>query len=311
MRLSNYIVSGLQFSTICALLCFLVPRRTTAYRQRNSAEYQDSTALDFAADRSSLEAHMRQHTRSYCTCGEALLQSKFCKHDFVVVAKRKSPRTQRFNGIHGSGPWHFAGTVITLSVEHVVKGSLEVNKNADFHFIQGSTCGVTPHMIPRENSTFLITGFHLRFPGCDKVHQDNCLQTKELFLVTRCSASQPLESLSITQVAGLFLDLYSCSAGSCSELRPYFWEPLPQSPTPFTCSYSYTALRCYTRFALCTKSSLTPNTCTFRAVNRIPTSQSVLAKLPPVLHPTIHGALASQVTDEHRFRACLRHSGLA
>eukprot|EP00108_Taenia_solium_P011883 TsM_000627800 transcript=TsM_000627800 gene=TsM_000627800 len=82
-RLPRYLVSGVHFTTACVLLFLLMPRRTTTYRQRNFSGYRTfNTAVDFGADREHLEAHMRQHTRSFCTCGNDILQSRFCKQDF-------------------------------------------------------------------------------------------------------------------------------------------------------------------------------------------------------------------------------------
>lgn len=42
-------------------------------------------------------------------------------------------------------------------------------------------------------------------------------ETKEIFLVTKCSASEPLQSLSVTQITGAFLGLY-CGGASCVSL---------------------------------------------------------------------------------------------
>lgn len=82
-HLPRYLVSAVHFTTTCVLLFFLIPRRTGAYRQRNVSGYRTfNTAVDFGADREQLEAHMRQHTRSFCTCGNDILQSRFCKQDF-------------------------------------------------------------------------------------------------------------------------------------------------------------------------------------------------------------------------------------
>ncbi|VDM31704.1 unnamed protein product [Hydatigera taeniaeformis] len=215
-RLPRYVVSGVHFTTACMLLFFLMPRRTGGYRQRNFSSYRaSSTAVNFGADREHLEAHMRQHTRSFCTCGNDILQSRFCKQDFVIVAGRTPTQSRTFYRTSGPNLLHFAGTILSLEVKQVLKGPLEANKTVDVHFIQGTACGVTPPMIPTKKANFLITGFRLCFPSCDKTLHYHNQQTTQLFLVTRCSASMPLESLSITQIAGLFLGLYNCNKESC------------------------------------------------------------------------------------------------
>ncbi|CDI97302.1 hypothetical protein EmuJ_000106900 [Echinococcus multilocularis] len=311
-RLPGYLISGVHFTTACVLLFFLMPRRTGAYRQRSFSNYRTpDTAVDFAADRDQLETHMRQNTRSYCTCGNDILQSRFCRQDFVIVAGRAPTKPRTFYKASGPNLLHFAGTILSLEVKQVLRGPLVANKTVDVHFIQGAACGVTPSMIPSKKANFLVTGFHLCSPSCDKTYHYHHPQTTQMFLVTRCSASMSLKFLSVTQIAGLFLGLYNCNKESCREPRPYFWEPPQQGTLTQTCPYPYSASQCYNRYGLCTKSSLNQSTCTFRAVNRIPKSEAVLAKIPSELHATVHRALSSHVTDEQRFRACLWHSGSA
>ncbi|KAL5109009.1 Transmembrane emp24 domain-containing protein 4 [Taenia crassiceps] len=286
-RLPRYLVSGVHFTTACVLLFLLMPRRTAAYRQRNFSSFRTfNAAVDFGTDREHLEAYMRQHTRSFCTCSNDILQSRFCKQDFVIMARRTSTEPRTFYRTSGPKLLHFGGIILSLEVKQVLRGPLEENITVDFHFVQGAICGVTPSMIPSKMANFIITGFRLCFPSCDKIHHHPNQQTTQLYLVTRCSTSMPLESLSITQIAGLFLGLYSCNQESCREPRPYFWEPPQQSTSAPTCYYHYSARRCYNRFGLCTKSFLNQSICTFRAVNRIPNNPAVLAKIPPEIHTT-------------------------
>lgn len=41
------------------------------------------------------------------------------------------------------------------------------------------------------------------------------IEDKEIFAVTRCGWSQPIEDLTITMIAGLFLNMYTCGKEAC------------------------------------------------------------------------------------------------
>ena len=61
----------------------------------------------------------------------------------------------------------------------------------------------------------LNVGFRIGVLGC-KGSGAYCHLPEEMHVVTRCGWSQPMEDLTITQIAGLFLNMYTCGEGACS-----------------------------------------------------------------------------------------------
>ncbi|VDK83219.1 unnamed protein product [Dibothriocephalus latus] len=110
--------------------------------------------------------------------------------------------------------WPFSGTVIPLTVERSIKGNLQPGQRLEVYYAEGTMCGVTADMLPRREGTYLISGFHVTIPGCRSLGF-RCHLPPEIHLVTRCGWTAPLHDLTITQIAGLFLGMYSCDGGAC------------------------------------------------------------------------------------------------
>lgn len=90
MNLTRCFLSGLNFTSICVILCLLVPRRIGASKSKTHSgvlhEDVQWTHLaddkDFGSSRKYLEKYMRNKTRTHCSCGPTLFQKKFCSSDF-------------------------------------------------------------------------------------------------------------------------------------------------------------------------------------------------------------------------------------
>ncbi|KAM7542408.1 hypothetical protein Aperf_G00000012481 [Anoplocephala perfoliata] len=216
-------LTGSNFTLICVLLLvfLLIPRpigasflNTTKTNSNGVGGAQQKICLkqnvEFKSSREVLENELRKRTKKFCSCGLALFQRKYCSSDFVVVAKKSSVEPQRFYPDPSWEDFNYAGLAVSLLVQQVLRGSVGLGRNIVVHFIQGSVCGVPSDMIPDGDEVYIIAGFrHTFFKNGPKSKE-----TKELLLVTRCGTSEPLETLSITQLSGVFLNLY-CRVPSC------------------------------------------------------------------------------------------------
>ncbi|CDI98469.1 conserved hypothetical protein [Echinococcus multilocularis] len=254
-------------------------------------------------------------TGHYCSCGLPLLQSRYCKQDFVILAEVDVLESKPFYGLrgsHSSSGWPYSGASIPIKVLHSVKGSLRLHERVDIYFIQGTSCGITNTMFPRHKGKYLLSGFRIEVPGCKDLGP-SCHLPAKMYLVTRCGWSQEMEDLTVTQIAGLFLKMYSCGERACS-MQPSFTKPsgglyLDKN----TCYYDYQRSRCYSRFSICTRvpmrtSDSDASVCTLRAIRRVPATPQLLQHIPPHLHHVLNQTQFVRTNDEERFSTCLRFS---
>ncbi|KAM7543185.1 hypothetical protein Aperf_G00000012496 [Anoplocephala perfoliata] len=283
-------------------------RNTTNSNVNDGGDVQPKIYLkqdvDFGSTREALENHMRNKTKKYCSCGPALFQRKYCSSDFVVIAKKSSVKPQPFYPDPKWADFNYAGLAVPLVVQEVLRGSDALSKNIVVHFIQGSVCGVPSDMIPDGDGAYIIAGFHHTFfrsnPKSD--------ETKKVLLVTKCSISEPLKTLSLTQIAGAFLNLY-CRVPSC-ESRVYFeGSPPSESEKNQACFYPFEARECFSKFTICSKFPPKAEVCEAKAINRLHPTPRILEEIPSELHEKVKESHTSKVNDEQRFRNCLMHVG--
>ncbi|KAM7535249.1 hypothetical protein Aperf_G00000098182 [Anoplocephala perfoliata] len=255
-------------------------------------------------------------TRNYCTCGIPVLQSRFCQQDFVILADVNLINSKPFYGLstnHSNAGWPFSGTSIAVKVLKVVKGPLQTEQYLSVYFFLGSSCGVSSNMLPHRNGKYLLSGFRIEIPECKKIGT-SCHLPEEIFGVTRCGWSQPIEELTITMIAGLFLNMYKCGKEACL-MQPSFIKPSSTTQTdPNICHYDYRRSRCYSRFTICTRNvgkasgSSSAAACTIRAIRRMPTTTQMLRRIPSDLYEMVRRAQLVKVNDEDRFISCYRVS---
>ncbi|KAL7060619.1 hypothetical protein AAHC03_010267 [Spirometra sp. Aus1] len=113
--------------------------------------------------------------------------------------------------------WPFSGTIVPLTVQRSIKGNLQPGQRLEVYYAEGTMCGITEDMLPRKEGSYVISGFHVTIPGCRSLGS-RCHLPPEIYLVTRCGWTAPLQELTITQIAGLFLGMYSCDEGTCQAL---------------------------------------------------------------------------------------------
>ncbi|KAM7542826.1 hypothetical protein Aperf_G00000012457 [Anoplocephala perfoliata] len=189
-------------------------RNTTNSNVKDGEDVQPKIYLkqdiEFGSAREAMANHMRNKAKNYCSCGPSLFQRKYCSSDFVVIAKKSSVMPQRFHPDPDWEDFNYAGLAVPLVVQEVLRGSDGLSNNIVVHFVQGSVCGVPPHVIPDGDGAYIIAGFQHTFFKSDPKSDE----TKKVLMVTKCSISKPLEALSATQIAGAFLNLY-CRVPSC------------------------------------------------------------------------------------------------
>nr|CUU99198.1 hypothetical transcript [Hymenolepis microstoma] len=177
--------------------------------------------------------YMRNTTNTFCTCGASVLQRRFCNNDFAIVG-RKAGQSTRFVEDPEYKGMHYAGTVIPVAVDQVFRGPMKVNTIVNLRYIMGSFCGVDRNSIPEDDQRFLITGFQYKFFKRKKITSER--EGKELFLVTSCSDSLKLDTLSVTQIAGVFLNYY-CGGTSITNPTVYVNQDEPNDTS--TCYFHF------------------------------------------------------------------------
>ncbi|KAM7542437.1 hypothetical protein Aperf_G00000012290 [Anoplocephala perfoliata] len=245
---------------------------------------------------------IRKGIRRPCTCGSTLFQKKFCSNDFAIIAKKSSEETQRFFPDPDWEDFRYAGLAVPLEVQQVLRGSVGPDKNIVIRFVQGSSCGVLRDKIPDSGKAYILTGFR------ETIKKYNGRETKEILLVTKCSISEPLESLSLTQLSGFFMNWY-CGLGTCGTEVYYEDSPRNSSRGKEKCFYPFEGRECYNRYTICAEYPPTW-VCSPLSVNRLPPTENVLQKFPPELRWKIKEAYDSRMTDGHRFAECLTQLGL-
>ncbi|KAL5970234.1 hypothetical protein TSMEX_001976 [Taenia solium] len=158
---------------------------------------------------------------------QSLVPSLQCRnpihHSDVVLAEVDVLESKPFYGLRGSHSnpgWPYSGASIPTKVLHSVKGSLRLHERVDIYFIQGTNCGITRAMFPRRKGKYLLAvvlnaGFRIEVPGCKELGP-YCHLPAEMHVITRCGWSQTIEDLTITEIAGLYLKMYSCGEKACS-----------------------------------------------------------------------------------------------
>ncbi|KAM3184819.1 hypothetical protein ACTXT7_007624 [Hymenolepis weldensis] len=200
-----------KFSRICLYILLLVALQWVALVPFSSGDMEDEEE-DIPGTNEEFNRFMKNKTNTFCTCGISVLQKRFCNLDFAIVA-RKSGKTVHFYGDPEYEGLNFGGLIIPVDIQHVLRGSMKVNSTVNLHYIQGLYCGIDRKSIPDDDKPFLITGFQYEFLKRQKKAENSTLserESKELLLVTSCSDSIKLDSLTYTQIAGVFLNYY-CS----------------------------------------------------------------------------------------------------
>lgn len=117
--------------------------------------------------------------------------------------------------------------IVPIAVNHVVRGPMVVNTIVNLFYLVDSSCGVDSNSVPKNDESYLITGrspctlilmiyyllfyfeYLYAFLGYQyKRRSAGARKGKEPFFVTACSDSMKLNSLTITQIGGVFSQLY-------------------------------------------------------------------------------------------------------
>ncbi|VDN99915.1 unnamed protein product [Rodentolepis nana] len=221
-------ITGIQkFLLFLLLISTALPTRLIAYPSRyKKSRYLFMTRRmipkpkeDANDSRKDLQ-DMIAATRKYCSCGQPVLQSRFCNQDFIILAYVNVERQRPFWGLsqiaetnHSSPGFPYSGTIIPSKVVKDIRGPLKKDQHLNIYFIQGSHCGVSDDALPRRSGKYVLFGFRIELPGCKGA---SCHLPNEIFAVTRCGWSQPIEDLTITQISGLFLKGYNCGTKQCT-----------------------------------------------------------------------------------------------
>nr|CDS28910.1 conserved hypothetical protein [Hymenolepis microstoma] len=251
-------------------------------------------------------------TRKYCSCGMSVLQSRFCNQDFMILAYVNVERQRPFWSLsqiaesnHSSPGFPFSGTIIPSKVIKTIKGPLEKNQQINIYFTQGSHCGVSDDAFPRRSGKYVLSGFRIELPGCKKVP---CHLPTEIFAVTRCGWSQPIEDLTLTQISGLFLKGYHCGTKQCTMLPSLLKPKNNTQVNRDVCYFEYSLPRCYSRYTMCVRvadKNNGPPYCTLRSMRKLSATPKVLRHIPPEFHNTIRNTQLARVSDEDLFTNCL------
>ncbi|VDL85851.1 unnamed protein product, partial [Schistocephalus solidus] len=240
----------------------------------------------------------------------------------VIIGRPDKQHARPFYGLRATAlnlKWPFSGTIIPLTVQHSLKGNLQTGQRLEVYYAEGAMCGVTEDMLPTREGSYLISGQSpVLFDSlpisttCFKPSVSlgsRCHLPPEIYLVTRCGWTAPLQDLTITQMAGLFLGMYSCDEGTCQFVPSASGDAAAVGKHNF-CRYIYSATPCFSRYSLCVsvgQNGTKAGTCRLRAVKKIPSVSKSLQLIPRELHGKIFQAETLRITDEDRFSACLAH----
>ncbi|KAM3183054.1 hypothetical protein ACTXT7_011103 [Hymenolepis weldensis] len=251
---------------------------------------------------------IKNSTNSFCTCGRSVLQNRFCNNDFAIVGRKFGPTT-RFYGDPEYEGLHYGGVVIPVLVQQVFRGSMKVHSIVNLHYILGSHCGVDRSSIPEDDQLFLITGspcFQNKFlKRKNKYNVSPSLDNeegKEMFLVTSCGDCIKLNTLTRTQIAGVFLNYY-CGDMAIKTPTVYVTQDAPSSND--TCYFHYSKAKCYDKYAICLSID---GVGTWRAIHRIPAIPPVLAAIPADLREMVKSN--NGLGDQDFFEYCIFHIDL-
>ncbi|KAM7542041.1 hypothetical protein Aperf_G00000012443 [Anoplocephala perfoliata] len=126
--------------------------------------------IEFESAREAMANHMRNKAKNYCSCGPALFQRKYCSSDFVVIAKKSSVMPQRFYPDPDWEDFNYAGLAVPLVVQEVLRGSDALSDNIVVHFVQGSVCGVPPHVIPDGDGAYIVAAQMCEAKSVNRLH---------------------------------------------------------------------------------------------------------------------------------------------
>ncbi|VDL19001.1 unnamed protein product [Hymenolepis diminuta] len=202
----------LKFSRICLYISLLLLALQRVALIPFSSDDAEDEEEDIPGTNEEFNRFIKNKTKTFCTCGTSVLQRRFCNLDFAIVARKSGKAVNFYRDPEYEG-LNFGGLVIPVNTQHVLRGSMKVNSTIDLHYIQGFYCGVDSKSVPDDDKPFLITGFQYKFLKHRKKAENSTLfdrESKELLLVTSCSDSIQLDSLTYTQIAGVFLNYY-CS----------------------------------------------------------------------------------------------------
>ncbi|VDO07146.1 unnamed protein product [Rodentolepis nana] len=258
------------------LLVLLATQMVVTVRLDNTNEAKVDED-DIPGTDDAFRAYMKNATNTFCTCGISVLQRRFCNNDFAIVARKVGPSTRFVEDPEYVG-MKYAGVVIPVAVDQVFRGPMKVNTTVSLRYVMGSFCGVDRNSIPEDGQRFLITGFQYKFLKRKKTTGEP--EGMELFLVTSCSDSMKLETLSVTQTAGVFLNHY-CGDTSITNPTVYLTQNKPKDTS--TCYFHFSQAKCF---------------------------NNVLAKIPVELREMVKAHNAAGVSDQDLFYNCLFHVNL-
>ncbi|KAM7542907.1 hypothetical protein Aperf_G00000012603 [Anoplocephala perfoliata] len=315
MKPFDSFLAELSFTLICVFLCLLTPRQigaslldTTNTNGNGDSNVQLKSSLeddvDFGSSHEAMEYYMRREKSKACNCGPIPFQKKYCTSDFAITAKKFSGEPQQFFPDSNWTGFNYSWLAVPLVVQQRLLGSVGPEVNIVVNFVLGSICGVPRKKIPDGDRTYIVAGFR------QKIFDSDGKQTKEVLLVTKCGISQPLESLSLTQLAGFFFNWY-CSKASCHTEFDHEGPPRNLSSRKKACFYPYEGRKCYDRFTICARFSERVPACEAQSVNSLPPTQSTLKNFPPEVHGKLKEFFDSKVNDGQRFGACLEQFGVA
>ncbi|VDL58448.1 unnamed protein product [Hymenolepis diminuta] len=215
--------------------------------------------------------------KNICSCENTILQQRFCDYDFVITG-RKAGEIKRINmdllGVrHGI-------SIVPIAVNHVVRGPIEVNTIVNLFYVVDSSCGVDSNSIPKNDESYLITGYRY------KRRSTGARKGKEPFFVTACSDSMKLNTLTITQIGGVFSQLYC--------LREY--KPI----TKDFCSFPLYAASCFSKYRICLD---TNNTAEWNSILYLRDMEDI----PKELHNFVQNQIVERVNEARLHNQCVRN----
>ncbi|KAM3172237.1 hypothetical protein ACTXT7_014961 [Hymenolepis weldensis] len=169
--------------------------------------------------------------------------------------------------------------IIPIVIDHVVRGPIEVNTTVNLFYLVDSSCGVDSNSIPKNDESYLITGYQY------KRRSAGARKGKEPFFVTSCSDSMKLDTLTMTQIGGIFSQLYC--------LRGY--KPITKN----TCTFPLYAAPCYSKYHICLD---TNNTAEWHAILYLRDMEDI----PKKLHNFVKNQIIERVNEAKLLKQCVR-----
>ncbi|KAM7535957.1 hypothetical protein Aperf_G00000100020 [Anoplocephala perfoliata] len=290
--------TGLDFISICIIVCFLLSQQVGVCKSSVISAFSDirrqypyegylynvTDEEEVQSNREDWENYVRDRKGKNCVCLLDLFQSKYCSADFVIIAKQYG-KPWRFSHDPQWKDFNYAGLVVPVEVQRVLRGPMEPNRVEVIHFVRGIFCGIPRDRIPNGNQSFLVAGFRRTFFRSDEYKHFGYKETKSVYLVTKCGVSEPLQSLSLTQMTGVFMGLY-WGKSSCESKEIYKGSSVkPGSGDERRCYFPIDGRECY--------------------------KVDVLKAFPPELHEKVieSSTSSAEMNDEEKFKACLMEAG--